>query len=155
MDLYPDDGYLLGIEKTVIHNEQDNAEDMFKEETAGMSKHPAELLDVPSQSFNPEILTMMIEKTGITDPESDQMPGRLFTSAALKNLVSDGSGLPNLVLHRGSVAVPEYNNPDLIPGMYLTLFPVGVGGFDVPDRVCALLFANQAKYYLDLADRSF
>ena len=58
------------------------------------------------------------------------------------------------MLHHGSAAVPEYNNPDLIPGMYPTLFPVGTGGFDIPDRVCPVSFANQAKYCLDLADRS-
>lgn len=84
----------------------------------------------------------MIKKTSITDPKCDRIPGRLFTSAALKNLVSDGSDLPDLVLHHGSTAVPKYNNPDLIPGMYPTLFPVGVGGFDIPDRTCPISFAN-------------
>lgn len=76
--------------------------------------------------------------------------GRLLTSAA-----SDGPELPELVLHRGSAAVPEYNDPDLIPGMYPALFPVGTGSFDIPNRVCALSFAKQAGHYLDLADRSF
>lgn len=157
MDLYPDDGYLPGIEETVIHDDRVDADDMFKEETAGISEHPAELLNIPSEKsdLGPEPLRTMIEKTGVTDPECDRIPGRLFTSAALKNLVSDGSELPDLVLHRGSAAVSKYNNPDLIPGMYPTLFPVGAGGFDIPDRVCALSFANQAKYCLDLADRSF
>jgi hypothetical protein len=51
--------------------------------------------------------------------------------------------------------VPEYNNPDLIPGMYPTLFPTGTGGFEIPDRPCAISFQKQAEYYLDLADRSF
>ena len=155
MDLYPEDGYLPGIEETVIHDEKADAEDMFNEETAGISEHPAELLNVPSESSNHEPPGTMIEKTGVTDPECDRMPGRLFTSSAIKNLVSDGSELPDLVLHRGSAAVPEYNNPDLLPGMYPTLFPAGVGGFDISDRICALSFANQAKYCLDLADRSF
>ena len=76
----------------------------------------------------------MIEKAGVADPECDRMPGRLFTSAALKNLVSDGSESADLALHRGSAAVPEYNNPDLIPGMYPTLYPPETGGFDVQDR---------------------
>jgi len=97
----------------------------------------------------------MIEKTRVTDPECNRMPGQLFTSATLKNLVLDGSELPDLALHRGSIAVSEYNNPDLILGMYLTLFPAGTGGFDIPDRPCALSFANQAKYCLNLADRLF
>ena len=42
---------------------------MFKEETTGISEHLAELLDVPSGK---------IEKTGVTDPECDRTPGRLF-----------------------------------------------------------------------------
>ena len=155
MDLYPNDGHLPGIDETVIHDNRADADNMFKEETAGISEHPAELFNVPSEESSAELPRTMIEKTGVTDPECDRIPGRLFTSAALKNLASDGSELPDLVLHRGSSAVPEYNNPDLIPGMYPTLFPMGVGGFDIPDQVCAISFANQAKYYLDLADRSF
>ena len=157
MSLYPDDGYLPGIEESVIHDNRTDADETFKEETAGLSEHPAELLDIhPNDSASAsEVPTTMIEKTGVTDPECDRMPGRLFTSSALKNLVSDDSELPDLVLHCGSSAVPEYNNPDLIPGMYPTLFPLGTGGFDIKDRVCALSFSNQAKYYLDLADRSF
>ena len=123
-----------------------------------MSEHPAELFAASSKSFDDEISgssATMIEKTGVTDPECDKVPGRLFTAATLKNLVSDDSELPDLVLHRGSAAVPECHNPDLVPGMYSTLFPTGAGGFDIPDRTCPLSFANQAKYYLDLADRSF
>ncbi|KAF9642668.1 hypothetical protein BDM02DRAFT_3105368, partial [Thelephora ganbajun] len=92
---------------------------------------------------------------GVTDPECDRTPGRLFTATALRNLVPDGSELPDLVLHRGSTAVPEYNNPDLIPGMYPTLFPAGTAGFEIPNRACAISFQKQAEYYLDLADRLF
>jgi len=125
MDLYPDDDYLPGIEETVIHDARVDAKDMFKEETAGLSEHPAEFLHDSVGNSDPGPLDTVIETTGVTDPEYDRMPGRLFTSAELKNPVSDGSELPNLVLHCGSVAVPEYNNPNLIPGMYPTLFPAG------------------------------
>ena len=100
MNLYPDDGYLPGIEGTVIHDNQVDAEDMFKEETAGMSEHPAELLNASLGETHHESSATMIEKSGVTDPECDRIPGRLFTSAALKNFVSDGSELPDLVLHR-------------------------------------------------------
>ena len=154
MDLYPEDGYLPGIENVVIHDHQSDTEDVFKEETAGISEHPAELLGSSSDTSESE-LSVMIEKMGITDPECDRMPGRLFTAAALRNLVSDGSELPDLVLHRGSTAVSEYSNPNLVPGMYPTLFPAGTGGFEIPDRVCTIAFDKQARYYLDLKDRSF
>ena len=92
MDLYPDDGYLPGIEESVIHDDRADVEDTFKEETAGMSEHPAELFAASSKSFDDEISgssATMIEKTGVTDPECDKVPGRLFTAATLKNLVSD------------------------------------------------------------------
>lgn len=116
---------------------------MSKEETAGISEHPAELFNDVSGESGTEPPRTMIEKTGVADPECDQVPGRLFTSAALKNLVSDDSELPDLVLHRGSAAVPEYGNPDLLTGMYPTLFPAGTGGFNIPDRVCAISFVTR------------
>ena len=158
MNLYPDNNYLPGIEESIIHDDWADVEDTFKEETAGISEHPAELFAVSSKSFEEEIsgsLAMMIEKTGITDPECDRVLEWLFNAAALKNLVLDGSELPDLMLHHGSAVVPEYDNPDLVPGMYPMLFLSGTGSFDIPDCPCPLLFVNQAKYYLDLADRSF
>lgn len=155
MDLYPEDSYLPGIEDRVICDRKSDTEAVFTEETAGMSEHPAELLGPLPNTSESEPFCVMLEKMGITDPECDRMPGRLFTAAALRNLVPGGSELPDLVLHRGSTAVSEYNNPDLIPGMYPTLFPMGTGGFEIPDRTCAISFQKQAEYCLDLADRSF
>jgi hypothetical protein len=31
--------------------------------------------------------------------------------------------------------MPEYNNPDLIPGVYPALLPAGTDGFEIPDRI--------------------
>ncbi|KAG1794514.1 uncharacterized protein BJ212DRAFT_1571908 [Suillus subaureus] len=76
-------------------------------------------------------------------------------AAALKNLVSEKSTLPDLVVHRGFHPINEYNNPNLIPGMYPTLFPFGIGGFEDDTRSKALSFQQQAQYYLNIADRSF
>ncbi|KAF8838829.1 hypothetical protein BDN67DRAFT_906681, partial [Paxillus ammoniavirescens] len=92
---------------------------------------------------------------GVSDPESAKISGRTFTAAALRNLVSGSTNKPDLVIHRGSQAVGEYNNPDLFPGMYPTLFPFGLGGFEDKERLVPLSFAQQAQYYLDLNDRSF
>ena len=79
MDLYPDDGYLPRIEESVIHKTRADPDDMFKEETARISEHPAELLNIPSGKSDPEDgpepLRTMIEKTGVTDPECDRIPG--------------------------------------------------------------------------------
>ena len=98
-----------------------------------MCESPAELFDTPPESSDHEPVRIMIEKTGVADLECDQMSGRLFTSAALNNLAADGFEPPDLVLHRGSVAVHGYNNSDLVPGMYPTLFPVDADGFDIHD----------------------
>ncbi|KAG2096710.1 uncharacterized protein F5147DRAFT_583951, partial [Suillus discolor] len=62
---------------------------------------------------------------------------------------------PDLVVHRGADAVPEYHNYCLFPGMYPTLYPYGVGGFEDPTCPTALSFEHQAKYYLSISDRSF
>jgi hypothetical protein len=43
------------------------------------------------------------------------------------------STLPDLILHRGSTAIKEYKNPELMPGMFPTLWPFGIGGFEDPD----------------------
>ena len=115
MDLYPDNDYFPGIEDTVIHDNQTDAKDVFKEETAGLSEHPAELLHTPVGSSDAEPPATMIEKTGVTDPECDRMPGRLFTSAALKNLISDGSELQSFVYPTSDVSfcLVCVHNPEL------------------------------------------
>ncbi|THU83003.1 hypothetical protein K435DRAFT_823066 [Dendrothele bispora CBS 962.96] len=63
--------------------------------------------------------------------------------------------LPDLALHYGYHFVPEYNNPDLICGMFPTLFPLGIGGFEDPERKPSVSFESQSNYYLDLHDRRF
>ena len=87
----------------------------------------------------------MMEKMDVTDLECGRVPGRLFSAAALENSVSDGSELPDPVLHRGSATVPECNNPYLVHGVYPTLFPTGAGAFGIPIRACPLSFAKQVN----------
>ncbi|KAG1874170.1 hypothetical protein C8R48DRAFT_650630, partial [Suillus tomentosus] len=94
---------------------------------------------------------------GVTDPECTRLAGRSFTASALRNLLPSrsSSGEPDLVLPRGAVPVDEYHNPDLIPGMFPTLYPFGIGGFDDDSRLTPIAFQKQANYYFDLADRAF
>jgi hypothetical protein len=125
---------------------------VFAEETAGFSEHPAELMHADNISTEPIVL---LEKMGVSDPEGAKLNGRTFRSSALQNLVSHSVPVPDLVLHRSSRAVPEYNNPDLMPGMFPTLFPLGIGGFDDPQRPTKLSFEAQANAFLDLPDKSF
>ncbi|KAK0467381.1 hypothetical protein IW261DRAFT_1553893 [Armillaria novae-zelandiae] len=71
------------------------------------------------------------------------------------NLIHPPDEKPDLTIFRGSSAVGEYNNPDLIKGMFLTLFPFGRGGFEESHCPVSLSFEAQANYYLDLGDHSF
>ena len=94
---------------------------------------------------------------GVSDPKGDKISGRTFTASALHNLIpinaKDHS--PDLILHRSSCAVNEYNNPHLLPGMYPTLFPLGIGGAEDSTHLTKLSFQNQVPYYFDLQDRSY
>ncbi|KAI0362716.1 hypothetical protein OH77DRAFT_1386949, partial [Trametes cingulata] len=62
---------------------------------------------------------------------------------------------PDLVIHHGNKPVGEYHNTLLFPGMYPTLFPFGIGGFEDPTRPVTISLQAQANYTLDLADRAF
>ena len=75
---------------------------------------------------------MILEKVGVSDPEGDRLSGWTFIGAGLHNLVSDmaDSMMPDLILHQGSAAIKEYKNPSLMPGMFPTLWPFGIGRFE-------------------------
>jgi hypothetical protein len=162
LSLYPEDDVLPGLSDRVVEDHELDANTVFQQETAGFCEHPAELLkrdahaveSVPVDDAD-DVSVVMLEKMGVSDPESDKISGRTFTAAALRNLYSRSSSQPDLVVHRGWQAIDEYNNPDLLPGMYPTLFPCGIGGFEDKTRPTALSFQQQAQYYLNLADRSF
>ncbi|KAG1824208.1 hypothetical protein EV424DRAFT_1320885, partial [Suillus variegatus] len=87
---------------------------------------------------------------GVSDPECDKVSGRTFTASAVRNLIR-----PDLVVHHSANAIPEYNNPHLFPGMYPTLYPYGIGGFEDKSRPMPLSFDRQAKYCLNISDRCF
>lgn len=98
-----------------------------------------------------------IESHGVFDPESSTIPGRTFTANALRNLVTQDSSdsKPDLTIYHSSSAVPEYDNPSLLPGMFPTLFPYGLGGFEDKYRATPISFRKQAEYFLDLGDKRF
>jgi hypothetical protein len=154
LDMYPNDGALPGIEDRVVEDHNSDASKIFSEETASLSEHPVDLMK-GNDNFDEPFL--FLEKMGVSDPEGDRLSGRTFVAAGLCNLVQDKADttFPDLILHRGSQAIREYKNPDLLPGMYPTLWPFGLGGFEDPGHFVSISFQAQANYYFDLPDRSF
>ena len=150
LDLYPEDGILPGLDERVTEDHDTDVHLTFSEETAGFAEHLADMLNNSDEISD----VVLLEKMGVSDPECDKIKGRAFMASALRNLIPSSS-LPDLVLHRGSIPVPEYHNPNLMPGMFPTLFPFGIGGFENTEQPSLLSFTQQAEYYLDISDRSF
>ncbi|EJD44469.1 hypothetical protein AURDEDRAFT_65321, partial [Auricularia subglabra TFB-10046 SS5] len=60
------------------------------------------------------------------------------------------------MLHRGSKPIGEYNNHEYFPGLFPTLFPLGVGGLeDHASQTQRVGLRTHASCLLDLANRSF
>lgn len=72
--------------------------------------------------------------------------------AALRHLQA---GRPFVQLGHVSTPEPDYNNPFLFPSMFPTLYPLGVGGFEDPDREHPVGFQLHLRHLLSLADRRF
>lgn len=146
MDVYPDDGPIPGLDSRVVEDNELDADHVFRVESAGLSEHPATLFgQCPINDSDEQ--TCMIEKTGVSDPESVRLPGRAFVASAIRNLLPRGGpeNRPDLVIHHGEHPVTEYNNPSFFPGLFPTLFPFGLGGFEIKTRQTALAFKNQAN----------
>jgi hypothetical protein len=97
---------------------------------------------------------VFIEKIGVTDPEAVHVSGHTFFSSALRNITLNDNR-PDLVIHRASAALNEYENPRLFPGLFLGLYPYGTGGFDDPRRVVAISMQKHAECLLDASSRIF
>ena len=149
---YADDDFPRGLEQNIIYNSLSNVKDIFSGETAGFSDHPASTLSGPAS--DPDQPFIFVEKMGVSDPEGVKISGCTFMASALRNLIFEktNSTLPDLVLHHGFSAIPEYNNPKLIPGMFVTLYPYGIGGFEDPEHCSPVAFQKQAESYFDIPD---
>ncbi|KAE8250383.1 hypothetical protein A4X13_0g4771 [Tilletia indica] len=137
------------IMRHVVYQENQQVLSLFDRETAGLEKHPGILDDAAEDDLSGRTF---LEHHGVIDVNGVTVPANERLASALSN--ATGQERPDLVLRHGAAFVQEYNNPDLFPGMYPTLYPLGVGGFE-DDRDTALSFQRQAKYLLDLADPSF
>jgi len=156
MDMYPEEDVLPGLLESIILNSVDDPDAILRNEDAGPQEHPSDVF----LTFALSTSAPYMEKMGMSDPEGDKIPARTYTASALRNITSklenSGAveGLPDLIVHYGP-AVPEYDNPKLLPGMFLTLFPFGIHGFDDHSRTTLLSFQSQADYCFDIDDKSF
>jgi hypothetical protein len=155
LDSLPDDGILDGAAERVIHDQRKDPSNVFAKATAGPAQHPAQdALDGLKGQDAPDDPFVFVEKIGVTDPDSVNLSGRTFQAAALCNITLKDNDKPDLVVHRSSTMLSEYENPSLFPGLYPLLFPYGCGGFEA-ERPVPLSFEAQAEYFLDVSDRRF
>ncbi|XP_006463056.1 hypothetical protein AGABI2DRAFT_73333 [Agaricus bisporus var. bisporus H97] len=74
-------------------------------------------------------------------------------ASALNHVKNKSGGY--LQIHHEPEFVNEFNNPDLLPMMYLTLFPYGIGGQEDLSRPTLLSFQAHVKHLMHLSDRRF
>ncbi|KAE8231451.1 hypothetical protein CF326_g3538 [Tilletia indica] len=146
----PDDDVPELLMRHVMHESNDNVPSLFARETAGLDVHPAALGD--EEEEDPHARTFL-EHHGLLDINGVSVAAHTRTASALAN--ATGTERPDLIIRHGSTFIEDYNNPDLFPGMFPTLFPWGTGGFEQKRRKTPLSFARQAKHLLDLADPAF
>ncbi|KAE8231254.1 hypothetical protein CF326_g3731 [Tilletia indica] len=139
----------------VVHHETGNVPSLFDQETSGIEPHPSTALDSSDDTSTSQTF---LERHGMIDINGTKVPAHERMATALLSTVTPtdntGTNLPDLVIRYGSSFIKEYGNPDLFPGMFPTLFPWGIGGFE-EFRTASLSPDRQAQYLLDLADPSF
>ncbi|KLO18886.1 hypothetical protein SCHPADRAFT_818963, partial [Schizopora paradoxa] len=69
----------------------------------------------------------------------------------IKGVVSQA----DLLIAHGSKPQSEYNNTNLFPGMYPTLFPYGIGGFEQSGQLVKVSMEKQVNYFFDLYGHKF
>ncbi|KAE8228927.1 hypothetical protein CF326_g6121 [Tilletia indica] len=140
----PEDDVPELMMRYVVHNETGDVPSLFDQETAGLQPHPAH----EGMDDDTSMAQTFLERHGMVDINGVSIPAHDRTKSALE------SALPDLVIRHGSGFIQEYKNPELFPGMFPTLFPWGIGGFEIK-RETALSLERQAKYLLDLSVPDF
>ncbi|KAG1795869.1 hypothetical protein EV424DRAFT_1275421, partial [Suillus variegatus] len=78
----------------------------------------------------------------VTDVDGNA-PGHELRAAALRHVKEKSGGF--IQVPHGLSPMNEYVNPELLPKVYPTLFPYGVGGFEHPRRTSPILFKRHVK----------
>jgi hypothetical protein len=133
LSLYGNDGddkVLPGVAARIIVNPHDNADALFESEAASFEPHPAAQDNTPIPHSIPRTRDeVFIEHTSIYDANSSAITTQDAIASGLRNF-SFAADKPDLIIPHGREAISEYDNPKLFPGMFPTLFPYGLGGFD-------------------------
>ncbi|KAJ7162714.1 hypothetical protein C8R43DRAFT_879971, partial [Mycena crocata] len=136
----------------------------------------AVLQDLPSETILPFHIQHILPNSGIDTTTSDYVPGSSLPepsasgvdagsvpfqsvvvtdvdgnapsddlrSAALAHMQKPGANY--VEIPHGETPINEFKNPELLPMMYPTLFPYGIGGGEHPKRRSPLSFKRQIKH---------
>jgi hypothetical protein len=74
MDLYPEDDLLPGIDDRVLFSKNDDPQDLFQDETAALSEHPAKLTNNTDNIDDGGSKTVFVDRFGVCDPTSSSIP---------------------------------------------------------------------------------
>ena len=92
------------------------------------------------------------ENVVITDVDV-HAPAHELRAAALRHIKEKGKGY--IQVPHDPQPVNEFFNPQLLPQIYPTLYPFGIGGCEDPQRPVALSFSRHIKHLFNLSDRRF
>lgn len=158
MQQYPEDGVPDCLLTDLILNDFDNADAVWNQQHAGFAEHPTDYAteDIP-----------VIESLGLIDAEQAEVSARQKQTSALRqlllsnqlasstNLTDDAAPSATSIDVGAGAALSEYSNPTLFCQMFPTLYPYGLGGFELKTRSSAISFQAQAKWSLRQACPSF
>ncbi|KAJ7643140.1 hypothetical protein DFH06DRAFT_920307, partial [Mycena polygramma] len=101
--------------------------------------------DVPNLAdiLSPPRSTIPFQSVVVADVDGNA-PSRELRSAALEHMKKPGSNY--VELPHDPNPVNEFNNPNLFPMMYPTLFPYGLGGLEDSHRRTKLSFKRHVKH---------
>jgi hypothetical protein len=114
----------------------------------------------PDPASNPDLTEILrpppshttFDSVVVADLDPHASPA-ILKSAALDHLCKPGSNF--VEIPHDPFPVNEFNNPDLFPMMYPTLFPYGIGGPENKARRTPLSFKNHIKHFFTLNDQRF
>lgn len=122
-------------------------------------EHLEEGSDVPVSNYVPnesvDVANMdeiPFESVYITDVDGHATSNQL-RAAAVKHVREKGGGY--IELPHGENPENEFNNSQLFPKLYPSLFPYGIGGFEDSRRKIPVAMQSQIKHFMNIADRRF